>query len=172
MREHVTDALVLRVEFDGEKNKRATLYTRNLGKIYVRVVSGTKITSKLSPHLVPGNLVLTRFVEKNDRYTLADIVPNRELNRQRCRDATLSILHIASSLLPVGVPDAKIWEILLNGSPDIKSFLKHVGYDSRHANCSRCNKDETSFFSARDHEFLCKRCGSQFPRGEVLYVES
>jgi len=166
MREYVTDALVLRVNLEGERNKRAVLYTEALGKISVRVASGTSIKSRLSQHLNPGFLTTARFVEKKDRFTLTDI-----LSKSQKSIPSLRVLLAASLVLPIGIPDPDMWSFLASSEKSgMSEFLGHAGYNASRAECVLCQEKRIAFFATKDHEFFCKHCGSQFPRGEVIYL--
>jgi len=60
--EFFTEAIVLDREELGEFDSRIFLYTKILGKVAARAQSARKITSKLSAHIEPLNLVNARLV--------------------------------------------------------------------------------------------------------------
>ena len=59
------EAIVLDREPSNEIDNRFHIYAKGFGKIVARGKSTRKITSKLSGHLEPGNIVRARFIEKN-----------------------------------------------------------------------------------------------------------
>ncbi|MDO8574288.1 MAG: recombination protein O N-terminal domain-containing protein, partial [bacterium] len=62
---YFNEAIVLDREPSGETDNRFSIYAKGFGKIVARGKSTRKITSKLSGHLEPGNLVKVRLIEKN-----------------------------------------------------------------------------------------------------------
>lgn len=65
MNEYLSEAVVLDRFPHGDLNGRIVFLTKRFGKLVGRAKSIRKITSKLSGHLQPGNLVQIRMIEKN-----------------------------------------------------------------------------------------------------------
>src|SRR3989344_9497714 len=65
MQEYVSEAVVLDKMSQGDLDNRFFLFTKRFGKLVAKAKSGRKITSKLSPHLEPGNVSFVRLIEKN-----------------------------------------------------------------------------------------------------------
>ncbi|MDP3725193.1 MAG: recombination protein O N-terminal domain-containing protein [Nanoarchaeota archaeon] len=174
MSEYCTEAIVLgRRENGGGHNLFADLYTRELGRVEARVVSGRKITSKLSPHLDPGTLVFARLVHKN-QFTLADtLLEERFSGVSGLQYENFSRLaHLFRYLFPFGVSDFDVWELLLKslreGEIAYTMFLSLLGYGREGALCGRCSEVETRAFFLPDQTFLCGICASPFSEREVV----
>ena len=65
MQEYLSEAVVLDRLANGDLNGRVVFLTKRFGKLVGKARSIRKITSKLSGHLQPGNLVQVRMIEKN-----------------------------------------------------------------------------------------------------------
>ena len=136
-----------RREFD----ERLTLYCEGLGKVSAKTISTKKILSKLSPHLIPGNVISARLVEKNE-LQLVDALKVGETS------LTLTDLYRVDYLLEDEQPDREIWNILLAKSFDWIRLLSIAGWDGRHATCSRCFSKNIYFFDLLNQVYLCEKC--------------
>lgn len=177
MQEYITDAVVLDVSPRGEYDREIALYTRILGRVDAFARGSRRPTSKFSPHLDIINLVSVRLVEKN-RVTVVDVLTRDRFQNIR-RDPSLysralSLLRLVYSLAPRFTEESEVWERLVAalsaGTVDPRPLLALFGYDVRHAACAACGAKDSDFFSPRDHVFFCSRCGSQFPRNELICV--
>lgn len=177
MQEYVTDAIVLDVIPRGEFDREVSLYTRALGRIDAFAMSSRKPSSKFSPHLDILNLVTVRLVEKN-RVTITDAATLdrfEELRGSRTlRPRALDLLHLIRSLAPRFSEESEVWNEIISqfSKPEVAlpPFMSFFGYDTMHARCGVCETPAADFFSVRDQAFFCTRCGSKFPRNELIYV--
>lgn len=175
MQEYVTEALVLSVKAKRENDRLVSLYTKDLGKIDARVVSGAKIISKFSNHLNVLNRVFVRLVEKN-RFTVADVIlQDRFVNVRRNKNVlsrALRAAFIINELMPNNVPDACFWDFFLrsmeSGNINTASFLRFSGYNVSYASCGFCGGKNLSAFSVKEHIFLCKSCSFKISENKVL----
>ena len=177
MRELVTDGIVIYTESKNEKDLEATIYTKTLGLIKTRVVSGQKITSKFAGHLDSLNLVQIRLVQKN-KVTLTDILTRERFFSLRANPKTLQrfleFLFLLRSVAPIEVPDVRIWNFLIKSlqaqNPDANNLLRLFGYDSLLASCSGCGFKKTSVFFTEDHVFFCDVCSSKISKDRIIYL--
>lgn len=159
MAECCTEAIVLDKEDLGEIDSRVFLFTKALGKVVAKVKSARKITSKLSPHLEPLNLVSIRLVEKNG-FQAADALMEKKFPRT---DMGLSVLNLVNQLSGENQPDQQLWQVLINnlGSPakNLKTeILSILGFDPEFASCRDCNAVKPSYFFMPDSEYVCQKC--------------
>jgi hypothetical protein len=68
-----TEALILRIVPNGEANQDVVFFTRDLGKITVRVQSGRKIESKMRMHITRYNHVIIDVVRGKSVWRLTGI---------------------------------------------------------------------------------------------------
>ena len=173
MAEYVTEAVVLGREDNGPRNFVAYLYTRQLGYVEARVVSGKKITSKLSPHLDMGNAVLVRLVYKN-RFTVTDVLTKERYFSGRAKAfwRFSRAAHLLTRLCPRSFPDMDIWDVLIQslrvGEFEYRMFLTLLGYGSEHAECSLCQSSHVHSFFIPDQTFVCLSCVSRFPQKDTF----
>lgn len=183
MQEYFTEAVVLDVLPNGDLDSRISLFTERFGKLVAKAKSARRITSKLAPHLQPGNVVQARLVEKNglqitDALKIASLtVPPGEL-------------YLLGRLLAEAEPDSRLWQLLVkdpatgearqrrqglrtNGHRQWSwsAVLKVLGWDPAHASCDACGKRPTRFV-VRDQRFFCESCASKVGGSEVLYIRS
>ena len=112
MSEYCTEAIVLGRRENGSQNLYADLYTKELGRVEARAISGRKITSRLSPHLDAGTLSFVRLVYKN-QFTLVDaICEERFFTRLSEDDNFFEALRLCRELIPHQVPDRELWDFL------------------------------------------------------------
>lgn len=177
MHEFVTDAIVVRTAPRGGYDRAVSLYTRRLGRVEAIAVGALRPASKFAPHLDLLNLVRVRLVEKN-RFTVTDALTKERfaaLRVDRARHApALAFASLLHALAPLREPDPRVWSASLRalggGNASLGPLLTLFGYEGTHARCALCGAAHPGYFSARDHSFYCAACGSQFPKGEVLYT--
>jgi DNA repair protein RecO len=177
MKEYLTDALVLGLRNYRENDKLVDLYSKDFGRLKMRVIGGRRILSKLSPHLDIFNLVTIRLVQKN-RITLADVVTKNRfaLWRGDLRKIALGLklFFLVRSVVPEAIPDLSLWHHLLRdlkkGSIDFKGVLRLLGYDPRFAQCGNCFEKEIYSFDARNQIFLCQKCHFRFDNKNLIYL--
>ncbi|KKU93800.1 MAG: hypothetical protein UY26_C0004G0013 [Candidatus Jorgensenbacteria bacterium GW2011_GWA1_48_13] len=162
MREYLTPAIVLGSHHSGEYDRSVDLYTRDLGRLRARVVGGSRLSSKLSPHLDVGNLVDVRLVHKN-KFTVTDVVTKERFQPSA---SLLKMIVFVKSLLPETAPDLRFWHQLVG---DLKSaklrtnpLLKILGYDPILAACENCRTEKVAYFHPADQSFLCTDCTLKF----------
>lgn len=117
---------------NGSQNLYADLYTKELGRVEARVISGRKIASKLSPHLDAGTLSFVRLVYKN-QYTLADAISEERFFTKLSEDDDFfEALRLCRELIPHQVPDRELWDFLLSHlreeRRDCTMLLSVLGY--------------------------------------------
>ena len=177
MKEYLTEAFVLDVKPSREQDSTADLYTKELGRLKVRVVGGRKSLSKFSPHLSVPNLITARLVKKGG-FTLADVMTNDNFRRLRERGSdfakVLELVFLLRKLVPLASPDLHLWYALLRALREVRisyrTFLKILGYDASGARCELCRSKSVSYFSFRDQSFLCSGCHVKFPANELVYM--
>lgn len=158
--EYFTEAIVLDKEPFGEIDSRVYLYTKLFGRIAAKVKSARKITSKLSAHLEPLNLVDLRLISGKD-YQAVDA-----LKKGRLADVGfLRVLNLVKQTMVENQPDEEVWQILKNQivSPMPADFagkliLKNLGFDSQYASCFNCQRANPNIFSFIDAQYLCSSC--------------
>ncbi len=163
MREYLTEAVVLDRENTGDLDGRIHLFTRKFGKLTAKAKSLRKVTSKLSPHLQPGNLVRARLVERRG-LQLVDALKADKLG------VSLDDLSNLSRLLAEGEPDSRLWTMLMKDTFNWTNTLAYLGWDPQEASCERCGQVKTTAFHLRTQVFFCKDCVLRLPRREVLYI--
>lgn len=161
MFEYFDEGIILKKEPVGEADYRIHLYAKNLGKLNVKAKSAQKITSKLSAHLEPGNLIQARLIEKNG----LQIIEALKISRL---PAKISDLEKLDSLLAENQPDEALWEKLTGENIGWRGILKILGWDPDEAVCSSCHKKEINFFSVGSLNFLCSNCSLNFNPSEWL----
>ena len=80
MVEYLTQAIVLDSRPQKENDRTVDIYTKNFGRLRVRVIGGRRILSKLAPHLDIFNLVTVRLVEKN-QITVTDVLTDERFRK-------------------------------------------------------------------------------------------
>src|SRR3989344_2348429 len=108
MVEYYTEAIVLGRRPQGELDELVTLYTKDLGKVEAFLKSSRRLLSKLSAHLLSGNLVQVRIVEKN-RLQVADVLGEKSKSDP---PAILNFLSFLDQVIPWGEPDQPLWRLL------------------------------------------------------------
>ncbi len=176
MQEYLSEAIVLDRLPNGDLNGRVIFLTKRFGKLTARARSIRKITSKLSAHLQPGNLVQVRMIEKNG-LQVVDALKKSQLGMD------LSELRFLGEILSEAEPEFVIWEMLVGGTrlnggqarlPAGQGFswneiLKILGWDPNFASCGLCSGD-AGVFHPRTQEFFCRNCAFKLPASEVIYI--
>ncbi len=162
MQEYLSEAIVLDRLPNGDLNGRIVFLTKRFGKLTARARSIRKITSKLSAHLQPGNLVQMRMIEKNG-LQVVDALKKSRLN------LSLSELRFLGEILSESEPEFVIWEMLVSGGFSWISVLKILGWDPNFASCGMCSSG-VEIFHPKTQEFFCKECAFKLPAGEVIYL--
>ena len=177
MLEYVTESIVLAVEPHKEYDLTADLFTKDLGRVKARAVSGRKILSKFSPHLNPLNLVSVRLVEKK-QFTITDVLTADNFsvlrNHGENYSAALNLLNVLKILVPFGVPDIHLWYFLRASFEDnminCVSLLKILGYDSQFSSCAFCFRETTANFSLNNQIFLCSFCNVKINTDNTISI--
>ena len=163
MTEYLTQAVVLGYRPQKENDRLVDLYTKDFGRLEVRVIGGRRILSKLSPHLDLFNLATVRLVEKKS-VTLTDVLSDDDFGKERRSPdfypKFLKILSLVRALTPKAMPDTHLWHYLVKGlktgNGDVRTLLKVLGYDPQHAACDSCNRSPVSVFRIKDQSFFCR----------------
>lgn len=163
MQEYLSEAVVLDRLPSGDLNGRVVFLTKRYGKLVGRAVSIRKVTSKLSGHLQPGNLVQVRMVEKHG----LQVVDALKKSRLQFRLAELRFL---GELLAEAEPEFAIWEMLVAGRFSWSAALKVLGWDPDFASCATCSA-KIGVFHPGTQEFFCKNCASKLRQDEVIYMD-
>ncbi len=163
MQEYVSDAVVCDVETNGDLDTRVTFFTKHFGKFAAKAKSARKITSKLAPHLQPGNLIRARFVEKGG-LQVVDALKRKRL------DVPPHTLAALQALFGEWQPEHELWELVTQKPFSWSAALRILGWDPDHAACGLCGSNETPFFKPAGQEFFCAACASQMKMSELLYI--
>ena len=158
--EYVSEAIVLEKEPQGELDERVAVFTRNLGKFSAKVKSSRKITSKLSPHLEPGNFIRVRMIEKGS-LQVVDALKRGKLS------GPPDFFYLLGRVLVEGEPDELLWATLLAGEKDWGKILAILGWDPEHASCEHCGRGEVFAFHIGSQNFFCGPCSVR-SRGEKI----
>ena len=175
MEEFVTDAVVLNLRPATTPNRIADLFTKNIGRVEARVVSGLKTGSKLAPHLDPLTLVTVRILQKN-QYLITDALSKDRFPAIRKNpiqmQTWLDTIFLIRSFLPPLVPDPELWHELVRslkrGEAKFTMFLKLLGYDPSLASCSFCDTSTVEAFYVPDQLFVCSSCRKRAPSEQDL----
>ena len=162
MQEYFSDAIVLDRLPNGDLDSRVVFLTKQFGKLIAKAKSARKITSKLSGHLEPGNLIQLRLVEKNG-LQIADALKTSRLALPP------QDLYFVSELLAEAEPEPGVWELLTAQKFFWREALKLLGWDPNFARCSDCSGTASSFH-VTTQEFFCRDCSFRLPKDKVIYV--
>ena len=177
MIEHYTEGIVLDRNPRGEMDAIVTLYTKDLGKVSALTKSIRKITSKLSGHLMPGNRVRLRIVERNSVQAIDALSEKPESDMREF----LPFLHFLNEVLPHGEADLNLWHRTngiiekCNFKPETYRYiLELLGFGPDEAVCGSCGENEIAHFSMPDIMFLCSRCRdrSRIPDDEIINIKN
>lgn len=164
MREFVTEAIILNREPIGDVDGLFFVFSKKFGKIVARARSVRRITSKLSPHLEPGNVVWLRLVQKNN-FQIADALKKAKLS------IAFSDLYFLNQLLIEGESETRLWPLLFKPYLDWRQVLKILGWDPHIATCSTCDKLGALFFEVQSQSFFCKNCSSKADTNRLIYLK-
>lgn len=164
--EYISEAIVLTIEPNGDLDCRSSLLTKNFGKITAKVKSAKKITSKLRGHLEPGNLVISRFVFKNN-FQLVDVLKQDKLN------LNFKDLYLLNKILPEMEEEQNLYLKLKNNDLNWFEILKILGWNPKEAQCFNCGSKNIYAFDIDSQEFFCKNCLlviSKNFKNELIYL--
>lgn len=165
MQEYFTEAVVLEREPIGELDFRVSFFTKRRGKMVAKAKSARKILSKLSGHLVPGNIADIRLIEQSGLQVVDALkkgtIPFVEPD-----------LQTLSAILADGEADLPLWRQLEEGKFSWRETLKTLGWDPEFAVCSLCAKRHPEAFHLRAQEFFCRPCSSDSGVKEVIYINT
>ncbi len=176
MIEHYTKGIVLRRVPRGELDGTVTIYTEELGKISAFARSIRKTTSKLSGHMVPGNIIKTRIIEKNQTQAIDALS-----DKAACDPEDLvKFLEFLDQVIPYGEPNVSLWHVIEgvieNCRLDAETYgyiLGVLGFGPDAASCGGCNSGEIAYFSLPDIMFLCTQCSKKLNLGadELILIK-
>ena len=152
----------MHAEPNGDLDVRYSLFTERFGKLRPKAKSAKKITSKLAPHLQPGNVVGARLVEKNG-LQIVDALKKRRIS------IPSPDLHALNQLLAEAEPDAMLWTLLSQGEFSWASALALLGWDPQGARCRACGKLPRAFHISTQ-EFFCEPCASKLSRDALIFI--
>lgn len=150
-------------EMNGDSDSRIALFTKRFGKLTPKARSLRKITSKLSGHLEPGNLVLARLVEKNGLQVVDALKTSRV-------SVNPPDLYFLGRILAEAEPEPILWQLLSSGSFNWREILKILGWDPNEAICAICHKGMVAAFAVGSQEFFCEECVSKLEEKEVILI--
>ena len=151
MTEYLSEAIVLSKEPNGDLDSRVSLFTKKFGKIKAKAKSARRITSKLSAHLEPGNLIHARMIEKNGLQVVDAL-------KRSAIPVSSPKLFALDGLLAEFEPDFHLWRMLEHGPFRWADVLAILGWDPRGAHCALCERPPVSHFDARSQTLLCEAC--------------
>src|SRR3990167_2085217 len=174
MQEYLSEAVVLDSFPNGNLDARFIFLTKRFGKLTGKAKSARKITSKLSGHLQPGNLVQVRMIKKNGIQVVDALKKSRlrslSYGGQARNSLSLAELRFLGELLAEAEPEFTIWEMLVTRRFSWNTALKTLGWDPDFASCAMC-ASKIEAFHPRTQEFFCKNCASKLRPDEVIYLE-
>lgn len=161
MREYVGEAVVLHKDLQGELDERVVFFAKEFGKQSAKIKSGRKITSKLSPHLEPGNLVRVRWIEKGN-LQVVDALKSARLS------FSPSFLKLLGDILAEHNHDEDVWNFLKKGNEDSRELLSILGWSPEGAICQLCSS-APHLFGVESLGYYCEDCGFKV-RGNKIYL--
>ena len=165
MQEYYTEAIVLDREPSGELDFRISLFTKKFGKLFAKAKSARKIVSKLSGHLMPGNMADIRLVERNG-FQVVDAL------KKGVAAATFSDLISLNKILADGEPESALWNKVSFGGFSWPEALKILGWDPEFSTCSVCASPKPVAFDITDQEFFCRKCSLNSGKKKLLFLSS
>jgi len=165
MREYISEALVLVKDPAGEADCRVSVFAKDFGKLVGRAKSARKITSKLGPHLEPGNFVQVRFIEKNN-LQITDVLKKSRF------EISPTDLYFLDRVLAEGEVEPKIWEMINGGRFDWRAALAVLGWDPEEASCENCPEKKADYFHIKSHAFFCAACASAAPKNDLICLDN
>ena len=170
------EAIVLDREDVNGFDSRYSIYAKGFGKFFAKATSARKITSKLAPHLEPGNLVKIRVVG-NGNFQVVDVLKSSKID-VRCSD-----LYLLNQMLPEHDFEFGVWQELMksikypsdanalagrqvsgikeegdNNPLNWRKVLSVLGWDPEHAACEICTEAKPVFFDIGTQSFFCENC--------------
>lgn len=177
MNEYITEAFVLKSQPQLNKNRWVELYTKNLGKIKVKAISGGKITSKLAPHLDVLNLSIVRLVNKNIFLITDALTKNRFENIRKNNtflEQALETVLIIKNITPFNVPDYDLWNYLNSSFKknqfNNKTLLTILGYNPKLAQCSFCENKNIKYFIISEQNYACSNCANKINEDDKILI--
>jgi DNA repair protein RecO (recombination protein O) len=178
MKDYITEAIVLKSRPHGETDKTLEIFTKDFGRLSLKVKGGRKILSKFSPHLEPLNLVNIRLVKK-ENHILADVITKKSFAARKFMPAVqakaLELVYLLSNELPLNLPELNLWFSLVraldSGFFNPAHFLKILGLDPAQASCLICAHKPVSYYSLKNRAFLCRPDGRNLSSNELIYIE-
>lgn len=161
MREYVGEAVVLHKDFQGELDERVVFFAKDFGKQSAKIKSGRKITSKLSPHLEPGNLIRVRWIEKGS-LQVVDALKRGKLG------FTPGFLRSVCDILAEHNHDEEVWNFLLSDKESSAELLTILGWNPKTAICQVCSSDPY-LFEVESLGYYCADCGFKV-RGSKICI--
>lgn len=160
MNEYSTEAIVLDKEDSGERDSRVWFYTKELGKVVARVVSARKITSKLSAHFEPLNIINLRLVDKNFLLAVDGLTIGKLENGTSNKTQVLRALQLIKEISPERQPDLELWNLIRHNVAKANSaeILRIQGFDPRLALCRDCGRPTPENFLYYSCDYLCHTC--------------
>jgi recombinational DNA repair protein (RecF pathway) len=161
MLEHYTTAIILDIEDRDDLDRVITLYTKDFGRIKARAKSIKKITSKLAGHLMSGNIVSIRLIERGEggNFQILDALSERP---PRISLELMKFLDVLNKVSPLGLPDLGLWyesERAISqddfGPARYRRILADLGIDIDSAVCAECGDPHVAYFVPGDVTFLC-----------------
>jgi len=155
-----------------EQDLIVDVFTKDLGRIEVKVISGQKINSKLAPHLQPGYFSLLKIVLKKE-YKITDALRLNEFSLPKTKSSLKAIIRFVYFFRELTVfqqPDYRLFyfikDCLRKKTISYSKFLSLLGYDPIFSYCVQCGKP-AQFFLVREQIFLCSTCSQKF-KNEIL----
>ncbi len=155
------EAIVLHKDFQGELDERVVFFAKDFGKQSAKIKSGRKITSKLSPHLEPGNLIKARWIEKGS-LQVVDALKQEKL------DFTPGFLKLVCDVLAEHNHDEEVWNFLKNNKESSTELLSVLGWNPKGAVCQLCSSTPR-MFGVDSLGYYCADCGAKV-RGSKIYI--
>lgn len=177
-----TTAIVLKKIPFYEADNLIAVYSKDFGKIELVARGSQKITSKLSAHLEPINLIFLEFIygQNFKVATNAQITDNFQSikNDFHKTKLILEVFDYINKFVSYQEQDLNFWQFLLNFLNEVKrasdfneqkskvfkiyfliNFLKFLGFLPDFNQCSRCSKENFKrFYLISRHGLVCENC--------------
>ena len=174
MIEHYTEGIVLDKSPRGGLDGAVTIYTKDLGKVTAFTKSSRKITSKISGHIMPGNLVRLRIVENKTIQAMDALSEKPKCDMQEL----LPFLQFLNEVIPHGDADINFWNLInevikkCHFKPETYRYILEIlGFGADDAICGNCKRNEIAYFSLPDIMFLCTGCAKRHNLRANEFVE-
>ncbi len=114
------EAIVLDREDANGFDSRYSIYAKGFGKFFAKATSARKITSKLAPHLEPGNLIQIRVVG-NGHFQVVDVLKSDKLG------IWPNDLYLLNQMLPEHDFEFGVWqELMRNVNNDVNDASEAI----------------------------------------------